>query len=845
VGRTVRCQQCQTSFLALVIGRYQIWEKLGSGAFGTVYRAFDPHLEREVALKVLRPEALDSPQAVERFQREAVVAAGLRHPHIVTVFDFGEHDHQHFLVSDFISGSSLSSAIPPRGMEPRRAAGLTVQLALALDHAHQHGVLHRDVKPANILLDNQDNLYLMDFGLAGWTEPSSVRLTRSGMLVGTPAFMAPEQASGAVEQVGPAADLYAAGVVLYEMLTGQPPFAGRIEAVIYHVIHSPPPPPSQYRPGLSPQLEAICLKALAKNPKQRHANGQEMAEALRGWLATQEPTPPATENRVTPPRPQAPPTMPRAVPPPLPPARPRETVVNAQSEQESAADLPLPTPVAAPVVWWKNKAVPLSAGLMLALLALVVLVMVLPSRPNRPNQGTLQPPELTTVTPEEESLSRARQETENAQAKLKEQQAAAERASRFSQLLAEARMLLEKGSLVEARRKLDEAKQLDAKAKDLQKTLEQVEQAERGKEVKDACDKAIQSGNTALAARQFDRAIEHYAAALHVLASAGGRLPGELVEPWRRAAQTGKAAAEKQRDTARTHPEPSFTLKGQPAVWSVAISADGKRIVSGDDNNVVMVWDADTRKLVYSREGHAHFPESVAISADGKSIVSGDQRFVIRGWDAFTGNPTYSFPGHTDWIYSLAISADGKRIASGSCDNTVRVRSTTGQKPRTFRGHGEGVSTVAMRADGKWIVSGGLDATVRLWDADTGVIIHTLKLHMQTINSVAISADGQRIVSGSSDTTVIVWDAGTGQPIRTFREHSKGVYKVVISADGKRIVSRSAERTLVWNADTGLVTHTLKGDTDVHVRGAAISADGKRIVTGGEDGIIKVWDIDR
>ncbi len=271
-----------TPRLPASIDRYQVRQLLGAGSFGCVYRAYDSKLERDVALKVLRAEMTDSPQAVKRFLREAKAAAKLFHPHIVPVFDAGQAGDVYYIASAFIAGRTLASAIPEGGMEPRRAAELAAQLASALGYAHTHGVVHRDVKPANTMLDEQGSLHLTDFGLAGWTQEEGTRLTQEGQALGTPAYMAPEQVAGETAHIGPASDLYSAGEVLYELLTGCRPFVGA--AVLYQIVHASAPAPTQHRPGLDAGLEAICQKAMAKKPEDRFGSGEAMAAALRGWV---------------------------------------------------------------------------------------------------------------------------------------------------------------------------------------------------------------------------------------------------------------------------------------------------------------------------------------------------------------------------------------------------------------------------------------------------------------------------------------------------------------------------------------------------------------------------------
>jgi serine/threonine-protein kinase len=207
------------------IGRYELGEVIGRGAFGVVHRAYDATLRRTVALKRPRPGAVETPEAVERFLREARAAAGLRHPGIVPIHDAGQADGEVYLVSDLIEGRNLADELVVRRPGVRQSAGWIADLAEALEHAHSLGLIHRDVKPSNVLIDAEDRVYLTDFGLAR-NDAGDATLTTDGQLVGTPAYMAPEQAEGGPRSVDARTDVYGLGVILYELLTGSRPFAG-------------------------------------------------------------------------------------------------------------------------------------------------------------------------------------------------------------------------------------------------------------------------------------------------------------------------------------------------------------------------------------------------------------------------------------------------------------------------------------------------------------------------------------------------------------------------------------------------------------------------------------------
>jgi Flp pilus assembly protein TadD/tRNA A-37 threonylcarbamoyl transferase component Bud32 len=273
------------------IGRFQIRQWVGEGAFAEVYRAYDPHLDREVALKAAKPGTLGTPRRVKRFLREARAAGNLRHPNIVPLYETGEDAGRHFLVSAFIPGRTLGAVLAEAktagsGMPPADAARIARKLAEALGYAHGEGVVHRDVKPENVMIDDKGEPLLMDFGLASRADPDEgeERLTRHGIAVGTPAYMAPEQARADPTAVGPASDQYALGCTLYELLTGRTPFSGPPE--VQYLLHQTetPPPPRKLRRGVPRDLETICLKCLEKEPGKRYADCHAVADDLRRWL---------------------------------------------------------------------------------------------------------------------------------------------------------------------------------------------------------------------------------------------------------------------------------------------------------------------------------------------------------------------------------------------------------------------------------------------------------------------------------------------------------------------------------------------------------------------------------
>lgn len=265
------------------LGRYEILSRLGEGQMGSVFLARDPRYKRRIAIKISK--LAQEQEAVDRFARESRVMANLQHPNICPAYDVGEMDGVRYFAMAYVEGKTLAECLAERSRLPgRKVAMLIRQVAIAIGAAHQMGVIHRDLKPANIMINPAGEPVIMDFGLTRSTDGGSI-VTKNGVMLGTPAYMPPEQVLGHCELVGPVSDVYSLGVVMYQMLAGTVPFEGKLVTVLKQIISDDPPPPSRFRPQLDRRLEAICLKAMAKTTEQRFLSACELADALRGYLS--------------------------------------------------------------------------------------------------------------------------------------------------------------------------------------------------------------------------------------------------------------------------------------------------------------------------------------------------------------------------------------------------------------------------------------------------------------------------------------------------------------------------------------------------------------------------------
>ncbi len=267
------------------IDGYEILGELGRGGMGVVYHARQVSLGREVALKIVLAGAHAAWSERSRFRVEAETAARLKHPHVVPIYEIGEQGHLPYLAMEFVEGGSLAQAMAVRPLAPEQAAGMAETLARAMDYVHHRGVVHRDLKPANVLLTSEGIPKITDFGLAKWLDTSSGHQTQSGAVLGTPSYMAPEQARGQAGLVGPATDVYALGAILYEMVTGRPPFhAATSQETVQQLLTEEPLPPTRLQPRVPRDLETICLKCLQKDPARRYASAGGLADDLRCFL---------------------------------------------------------------------------------------------------------------------------------------------------------------------------------------------------------------------------------------------------------------------------------------------------------------------------------------------------------------------------------------------------------------------------------------------------------------------------------------------------------------------------------------------------------------------------------
>jgi WD40 repeat protein/serine/threonine protein kinase len=785
-------------------GDYELLEEIARGGMGIVYKARQQigGGTRVVALKMMRVDSSSAPEAVERFLLEARAAANLEHPNIVPIHDIGEVEGQYYFTMQLITGGSLHQRLAEGPLQPKEAAQLVRQVAEAVQHAHDHGLIHRDIKPHNILLadgagpagktDLQLTPKLTDFGLVRTGEGGR---SLPGMVLGTPSYMPPEQARGQLDRLGPASDVYGLGAVLYSALTGRPPFQSADPLqTLAQVCSDEPLPLRQLNPAVPLELEAVCLKCLQKEPHRRYPSAAELAEELARFQ--------------------------------------RGEPVKAR-------------PVSRTERCWRwcrrNPAVAsLLAGILLSLLAGTGIATYF----------ALQAEARAREREEARGIAAARAtEADNARAAAERARLVAERTSLQVYLgsLSQAQRDWKDNRLGGAEQHLEDSplklrhwewnylKRLlhaDQLTLRYDKPAHAVAYSRDGRYLASASGDANDPGQIEI--RDGDNgdlllpALKGHSGAVLCLAFApdhkrlvSGSADG-AVKFWDVA--TGKEAQ---------------ALEGHTdAVLSLAFSSDGRRLASAGLDRTARIWDVATGKEVLTLRGHAVALWGVAFAPDDIFLATAGTDGLVKVWDTRTGKEVATCKGHKDAVLSVAFNPAGKVLASADARGEVKLWDPqTGRLlPQFSAGTGAGYR-IAFSPDGKRLAMvHGLGISVR--DSANGKELLGLRGHRNEVRALAYRPDGRRLASASADQTVKIWDVTRERQPLTLEGHSCAVY----SGDGRFLATCQRNNCKVWDARTGAAVYTLQGHTRP-VKAVAASPDGRRLATASRDRTVKLWDL--
>ncbi|MCI0684745.1 MAG: protein kinase [Gemmataceae bacterium] len=861
------------------IGDYELVREIGRGGMGVVFQARHVRLGRTVALKMILGGSLAAAEDLQRFDTEVAAAAQLQHPNIVALYEVSAHAQQPYFSMEFISGANLAKRLGSGPMSNRRAAAYLEAVARAVHHAHERGIIHRDLKPANILLDDHDQPKVTDFGLAKVLSTDSGQ-TRTGAVLGTPSYMAPEQAAGQ-RTIGPSCDIWSLGAILYEMLTGRPPFRGETAmATLQQVANQDPIPPRMFDPALNPDLETICLKCLEKEPGRRYATAEALADDLRRYL---------DEEAI---------------------AARRHGVVDQALK------------------WSRRKpgqAAAVAIGLA-SVVAFTVFMIVTHAEERRLRNQAEQAQRLAQVREEAmrhllylAEMRRAQQALEDAdfdrvqQLLRRHDRRPGQRDLRdweWHFLMARSQapntMVAHPYQAKAVAWRPDGAQFASAGGEPGKPGEIKIWDAATGKVVATLTGHALAVTSLAwrphtdqLASAGFDRTVRLWdtSQAKELVRLRGHRFEVQCVA----FSPAGDVLVSGSRDkTIRwwrvdevlAGKTDARTITGHDGdVTAVAFAADGGTLASASADKTVRLWDTKNLQQRLVLTGHDGPVQCLAFHPRGAFLASGGgqgfRRGEVRLWNPDNGQALASRFGLSERISALSCNAAGL-LAAGSMDGLVHVwDQAKSSEGLTFRAdkqvlglafHPDGgriavaggsgrismfnssaslesklvpagalVEAIAFDPAGKFVIAGGRGGSLRQWRLDQASPPVDFAGHAATIMSIAVSPDGRLLAAGDEDGTILLHDLqAPATPPRQLGGHDRPVralaFGAVFGAHGSFLASAGDDDTVrLWDPRAGKSTQTLTHGNSV--RALAVSRDGRWLASAGVDKFVHLWDM--